>query len=163
MKIKTLIGIGVLCAIGVSACAEANNEPQVAKPAAVAAAAAVEATVPAVTVEAAPETSATTADGPKETQNQANARAKAESYLSTMPFSEKGLIDQLKFEGFGQADATYGVKAVGADWKAQAALKAASYLDTMPFSWKGLFDQLTFEGYTAMQAEYGVNQTGLKP
>lgn len=167
MNIKAIIGIGALCAIGFSACAEVDNEPKVAVPAAVTAADAVETTAARETSEQEPVEESTEApveeSGPKETQNQANARAKAESYLDGIAFSQKGLIDQLLYEGFSKADATYGVKAVGADWKEQAALKAASYLDGQAFSWKGLFDQLEYEGFTAMQAEYGVNQTGLKP
>lgn len=164
MNIKTIIGIGALCAIGFSACAEIDNEPKVAVPAAVVAAEAVETTAAPETSEQVPvEKAGAEASGPKETRNQANARAKAESYLDGMAFSQSGLIDQLEYEGYSKADATYGVKAVGADWKEQAALKAASYLDGQAFSWQGLFDQLEYEGFTAMQAEYGVNQTGLTP
>jgi hypothetical protein len=98
---------------------------------------------------------------PTESVSQRNARLKAADYLSFEAFSRSGLIDQLKFEGFSDADATYGTDAQGADWNAQAAKKAAEYLDSMPFSHQGLVDQLVFEGFTQAQAEYGVSTSGL--
>jgi colicin import membrane protein len=96
-----------------------------------------------------------------ETVSQRNARRSAESYLRTMAFSRDGLIKQLKFEGYDEADATYGVDALIVDWKDQAAKSAATYLDTMPFSRQGLIDQLLFEGFTREQAEFGVDAVGL--
>jgi hypothetical protein len=99
---------------------------------------------------------------PIETPNQENARLTAESYLNTMAFSRKGLIEQLEFEGYAKEDAEYAVGAVEVDWNEQAALSAASYLDTMPFSKQGLIDQLEYEGFTKSQAKYGVSTTGLK-
>lgn len=100
-------------------------------------------------------------DRPKETRSQANARAKAEEYLAMSAFSRKGLIDQLKFEGFSKKDAKYGADAQDANWKKQAALKAEEYLAQQSFSRQGLIEQLRFEGFTRKQAEYGVQQTGL--
>lgn len=100
-------------------------------------------------------------DRPKETAGQANARAKGEDYLSTGAFSRKGLIKQLKFEGFSKKDAKYGADAQKANWKEQAARKAEEYLDTQAFSRQGLIRQLMFEGFTRKQAEYGVSKTGL--
>ena len=100
-------------------------------------------------------------DRPKETRAQANARAKGEEYLSMSAFSRKGLIQQLKYEGFSKKDAKYGADAQHANWKKQAALKAEEYLDTSSFSREGLIGQLTYEGFTRKQAEYGVKQTGL--
>ena len=67
----------------------------------------------------------------------------------------------MKFEGFPDADAIYGVDALNVDWNAQAAQKAASYLKYSSFSRSGLIDQLLFEGFTPEQAEYGVSTTGL--
>jgi hypothetical protein len=81
--------------------------------------------------------------------------------LDYTAFSRSGLIDQLKFEGFNQDDATYAVDALNVDWNEQAAQSAASYLDYTSFSRSGLIDQLVFEGFTQSQAEYGVNTTGL--
>lgn len=101
------------------------------------------------------------ADGPKESVSQANARASAEDYLAMSAFSRKGLIQQLKFEGFNLKDATYGADAVGADWMEQAAKSAKSYLEFDSFSRQGLIQQLVFEGFTQEQAAYGVKKTGL--
>ena len=97
----------------------------------------------------------------KETVAQSNAKKSATSYLKFSAFSRTGLIDQLEFEGFSIADATYGVDAQNADWNAQAAKSAKSYLKFSAFSRIGLIDQLVFEGYTQAQAEYGVSTTGL--
>ena len=97
----------------------------------------------------------------KETVAQSNAKKSATSYLKFSAFSRTGLIDQLEFEGFSIADATYGVDAQNADWNAQAAKSAKSYLKFSAFSRTGLIDQLVFEGYTQAQAEYGVSTTGL--
>ena len=100
-------------------------------------------------------------DRPKETAGQANARAKGEEYLSISAFSRKGLVKQLKFEGFSKKEAKYGADAQNANWKEQAALKAEEYLDISAFSGPGLIRQLMFDGFTRKQAEYGVKQAGL--
>lgn len=102
-----------------------------------------------------------TPPAPSETLSQQNARDQAESYLRTSAFSRKGLINQLKYEGYSQADATYAVDAVRPNWKEQAALKAQQYLDTMSFSRQRLVEQLKYEGFTDEQARYGVSKTGL--
>lgn len=91
-----------------------------------------------------------------ETVSQSNARKKGASYLKSSSFSRTGLIGQLEFEGFSNADATYGADAQNADWNAQAVLKGASYLKTSSFSRSGLVEQLVFEGFTDAQAEDGV-------
>jgi len=49
----------------------------------------------------------------KETLSQRQAVRKAESYLNIAGFSRKGLIDQLKFDGFNNEDATYAVDKIG--------------------------------------------------
>ena len=96
-----------------------------------------------------------------ESVSQANAKEKAVSYLEYAAFSRQGLIEQLEYEGFSTADATYGADAVGADWNEQAALKAQSYLDYSSFSRSGLIEQLEYEGFTTSQANYGVAAAGL--
>jgi len=95
------------------------------------------------------------------TVSQQNASKKATSYLRNSSFSRSGLIKQLEFEGFNNADAAYGVDAQKADWNEQAALKAASYLKNSSFSRSGLINQLLFEGFSKTEAEYGVSRTGL--
>jgi len=95
------------------------------------------------------------------TVSQQQAEQLAEDYLNYSAFSRSGLIDQLEYEGFSTADATYGVDAQNANWNAQAALMAQDYLDYSSFSRTGLIDQLIFEGFTRAQATYGVNAVGL--
>lgn len=96
-----------------------------------------------------------------ETVSQSNAVAKALDYLGYSSFSKKGLIEQLEFEGFSNADAQYAVDNITVDWKEQAALKAEEYLNVSPFSRSGLIEQLEFEGFTRAQATYGVDAVGL--
>jgi hypothetical protein len=104
----------------------------------------------------------TTADPfASESVSQRNARRSAAQYLEVSAFSRTGLIEQLEFEGFSNADATYGVDAQFADWNQQAAASAAQYLEVSAFSRSGLYDQLIFEGFTPSEAEYGVSTTGL--
>jgi hypothetical protein len=102
----------------------------------------------------------TNAPAPSETIGQENARESAQSYLDSQSFSRSGLIDQLLFEGFSQADAEYGTDSIKADWNQQAALSAQSYVDSQSFSRSGLIDQLLFEGFSQAEAEYGVNAVG---
>ena len=97
----------------------------------------------AATTTAAPTTAAPTTaapptapppTAPPESVSQSNARRSAADYLDYSAFSRTGLIDQLKYEGFSQEDATYGVDSLNADWKAQAAESAADYLEYSSFS-----------------------------
>src|SRR5699024_613956 len=53
-------------------------------------------------------------------RSQQNALDSAESYLSISAFSRSSLIDQLEFEGFSNADATWAVDNVTVDWSEQA-------------------------------------------
>lgn len=89
-----------------------------------------------------------------------NALRSAKNYLNTMPFSYSGLIKQLEFEGYSNAEATYAADHCDANWKEQAAKSAKRYLDTMAFSREGLIRQLEFEGFTREQAVYGVEANG---
>lgn len=94
------------------------------------------------------------------TTGQKNALKKAQQYLSIMPFSYSGLINQLEFEEFPHDDAVFAVDNCGADWNEQAAKKAKSYLDITAFSRDALIQQLEYEGFTHEQAVYGVEQNG---
>ena len=98
---------------------------------------------------------------PEMTVGQEQAVASAESYIDLTPFSKSGLIDQLVFEKYSEADAQFAVEYIEVDWKEQAALSAENYLEMTAFSRQGLIDQLVFEGFTKEQATYGVDQTGL--
>lgn len=91
---------------------------------------------------------------------QRNAQGSAEDYLDYTAFSRSGLIDQLEYEGFSNADATWAVDSLNVDWNQQAAESARQYLEYTSFSRSGLIDQLEYEGFTPGQAEYGVSQNG---
>lgn len=98
--------------------------------------------------------------GTPTTMAQKNALAKAQSYLSYSGFSYVGLIEQLEYEKFSKADATWAADNCGADWFAEAVEKAASYLRYSSFSRQGLIDQLLYEGFTQEQALHAVTENG---
>ena len=89
-----------------------------------------------------------------------NAIKSAESYLKYSSFSRKGLVDQLRFEGYTSDEAIYACDYLEPDWYAEATEAAASYLRYSSFSRQGLIDQLLFEGFTEEEAEYGVTAAG---
>lgn len=91
---------------------------------------------------------------------QENAIDAAENYLDMSGFSRSGLIDQLEFEDYSVADATFAVDHLDVDWNAEAAESAESYLEMTSFSRSGLIEQLEFEGFTTAQAERGVRAVG---
>ena len=95
------------------------------------------------------------------TVGQANAGRSAATYLKLTAFSRSGLIEQLKYEGYTLAEATYGVDSLKVNWNAQAVAKAKEYLNLTAFSRSGLIEQLEYEGFTAAQATYGANGVGL--
>lgn len=97
-------------------------------------------------------------EGPKLTSSQENAIDSANDYLGQSAFSRKGLIDQLKFEGFGPKVAAFAVDYIHPDWNVQAAKSAKAYLEMESFSKSGLIEQLEFEGFTRAQATYGANK-----
>lgn len=96
----------------------------------------------------------------KLTLGQRNAISKAESYLDYTSFSRKGLIEQLKYEGFSAKESALAVDYLDVDWNEQAAKKAQDYLDFTSFSRQGLIDQLVFEGFNVAQAKYGASAVG---
>ncbi len=99
--------------------------------------------------------------GPKLTSAQENAIDKANDYLGYEAFSRKGLIEQLKYEGFKEKLATFAVDYIHPNWNQQAAKKAKDYLGYDSFSRSGLIEQLEYEGFTHAQAVFGVNHSGL--
>ncbi len=100
----------------------------------------------------------TTTKADNATVGERMALASAKNYLRVGAFSKKGLMNQLEFEGYTTAEATYAVNNCGANWKEQAAKSAKNYLKIMSFSRQGLLDQLEFEGFTSEEAAYGVEQ-----
>ena len=95
-----------------------------------------------------------------ETMSQKNALKKAQHYLSLMAYSYDGLVNQLKYEGFDESDAVYGVENCGADWYEQAVKKSEHYLSLMSYSRDGLISQLKYEGFSEDQAVYAADQVG---
>ncbi len=94
------------------------------------------------------------------TLGQKNALKQAQSYLSFKGFSYSGLVEQLKFEGYSDEEATYAADYCGADWNEQALHSAKDYLSFKGFSASGLKSQLEYEGFTSDQAQYGVDNCG---
>lgn len=92
------------------------------------------------------------------TREQKRAKGSAENYLDMAAFSRKGLIKQLKFEGYSEKASTVAVDALHANWNAQAARKAGEYLGMNNFSRSALRGQLEYEGFTAKQAAHGVKE-----
>ena len=58
-------------------------------------------------------TEANTPAAPNETVSESNARKSAASYLKSSAFSRSGLMTQLLYEGFTEAQASYGVATTG--------------------------------------------------
>lgn len=126
--------------------------------------------VPYIKIKYTDSTEETAADTSGFTLGQQNAIKSAKSYLGTMSFSRKGLVDQLSSEygeGYSAEDAEFAVSYLEqnnlVDWNEQAYKSAQSYLETSSFSRDGLYDQLTSdygEGYTPEQAEYALQKVG---
>jgi 3-oxoacyl-ACP reductase-like protein len=98
---------------------------------------------------------------PQITVSEQQALDSAQSYLDMGGFSHDGLVSQLKFEKFSQADAEWAADHSGADWNAQAVDSAKSYMDMGGFSRGSLIDQLQFEKFTYAQASYAASKVGL--
>ena len=98
--------------------------------------------------------------GKEPSLGQKNALKSAKDYIKIMPFSYKGLIKQLKYEGYSDEEAIYGADNCEADWNEQAVKSAKGYISTMSFSRSGLIKQLKYEGFTNEQAQYGVTSVG---
>jgi len=92
------------------------------------------------------------------TSGQKNALRAAENYLDYTAFSRKSLIDQLKYDQYLEADATFAVDEIAPDWNEQAAAAAKNYLDYTAFSRGGLISQLKYDGFTDAQATYGADK-----
>ena len=121
-------------------------------------------------VEAGTEVTLTLDEPPALTLAQENAIEEAQRYVQVMPFSRRGLFDQLTSEygsGYEDADAKFALDYLEdnklVNWKKEAVEAAESYLDTMSFSRSSLYQQLTSEygsQFTKKQAEYALEQVG---
>lgn len=96
-----------------------------------------------------------------ETVSQKNAVKKAKSYLNYTGFSRDGLVAQLEYDQFSNADAVYGADNAGGNWMEEAAQKAKAYMEYSAFSRGSLIEQLKYDKFTQEQAEYGANSVGL--
>ena len=83
-----------------------------------------------------------------------DASMAANEHLEAMPYSRKGLIRQLEYEGYTAFEAAKAVDACGANWKEQALKSAELYQSAEPFSYDSLLQQLEFEGFTEEEAAY---------
>ncbi len=88
------------------------------------------------------------------TVGESNALNKAFEYLDYTPFSHKGLIEQLEYEGYSYSEAKYGADNCEANWNEQALRHGRIYMEYSSFSYAGLLDQLIYEGYTNSEAKY---------
>ena len=93
--------------------------------------------------------------------SRANAVRAAKDYLRVSAFSFKGLVSQLKYEGYSTSDARYGASHAGANWFKQAVRAARQYLKVSAFSRSGMIEQLEYEGFTHAQAVHGALAVGL--
>ena len=87
-----------------------------------------------------------------------NAIESAEAYNKVFAYSKKGLIENLKYEGFSEDIAECAVKSINANWKENCVRSAYSYLDLSPFSKEELIHQLDYDGFTAEEIDYAMNQ-----
>lgn len=102
----------------------------------------------------------TAAPGDSATLGEQNALQSAMGYLRVSAFSYEGLIDQLEYENYTHAEATYAADHCGADWEEQALKSAQNYLKVSAFSYSGLIDQLDYSGFTSEQATYAADHCG---
>lgn len=94
------------------------------------------------------------------TMEEKNALRSANDYLSFMAFSKKGLIEQLKYEGYSTEAATNAVNSLDVDWNEQAAKSAGTIPFLHVFFPKRIVSQLQYEGFTREEAEYGATAVG---
>ena len=93
--------------------------------------------------------------------SRANAVRAAKTYLKVSAFSFKGLVKQLKYEGYSTSDARYSAGHAGANWMQQAVRAAKQYLKVSAFSRSGMIQQLEYDGFTPAQALHGALGVGL--
>lgn len=94
---------------------------------------------------------------PTVTNGQKNALKSAKNYLNFTAFSKYGLVKQLEYDKYEEADCMYAVENCGANWNEEAMKSAKNYLKTMSFSKEQLKNQLVYDKFTDEQAQYGVD------
>ena len=114
-------------------------------------------TSPCVETTASPYADITASPYEEETELE-NAIESAEAYNKIFAYSKKGLIENLKYEGFSEDIAECAVKSINANWKENCVRSAYSYLDLSPFSKEELIHQLDYDGFTPEEIDYAMNQ-----
>ncbi len=86
------------------------------------------------------------------------ATADAEGYLQSGSFSEKKLIDQLEYEGYTKATATYAVNHAKANWNNEALEFVQGFADDKELgnSSKSFYSLLDTEEFTKAQSDYAM-------
>ena len=87
-----------------------------------------------------------------------NAIESAEAYNKIFAYSKKGLIENLKYEGFSEEIAECAVKSINANWQENCVRSAHSYLEIISYSKEELIHQLDYVGFTAEEIDYAMNQ-----
>ena len=87
-----------------------------------------------------------------------NAIESAEAYSNIFAYSKKGLIENLKYEGFSEEIAECAAKSINANWKENCVRSAHSYLEIISYSKEELIHQLDYDGFTAEEIDYAMNQ-----
>ena len=87
-----------------------------------------------------------------------NAIESAEAYSNIFAYSKKGLIENLKYDGFSEDIAECAAKSINANWKENCVRSAHSYLEIISYSKEELIHQLDYVGFTAEEIDYAMNQ-----
>lgn len=95
-----------------------------------------------------------------QTISQGQALEKAGEYLDFMPHSKSGLIEQLEYDKFSNADSNYAANNIDVNWNEQAAKRAKGYLKISPYSKQDLIDQLEYDGFSKEETLFGVTEAG---
>lgn len=103
-----------------------------------------------------------TSSGDTSSDQQQKALDRAKEYLNNLPLSHDGLITQLEYDGYSNADATYAADNCGADWNQQAAKMAEQALTTGSYTRDSMIQKLQSDGFTKDQAAYGADSVDLK-
>lgn len=80
---------------------------------------------------------------------------RAAVFLLHAPYSRKGLVEQLVFDGFSPDQAEFGVAHCRTSWSAQALRKANTLMLSENLAKPDLMVSLLYEGFTMEEAEYG--------
>lgn len=95
--------------------------------------------------------------GTTTTGGTATASSRARQYLGVQNFSRSGLISQLEYDGYSEADATAAADALNLDWTDQARQRAAYFAGTQQWTRDQMVSQLEYEGWSADDAAAGAD------